>query len=95
MPLNSIDKVRRTTGAEYARSSRPAASGAQAADDKQRRDSVEISDAARRLSESGGADNLENVRNRVRSGFYARPEVTRQVAEKVAKDVEKKPDTDD
>lgn len=91
MPLSSVDKVRRQNAAstEYTRASRPAGGSAAApsADERQRTDSVEISDAARRLNESGAAANLDNVRGRIRNGFYNRPEVARHVAAKLAKDV--------
>lgn len=94
MPLSSVDKVRRqnAAGTEYSRASRPAKGtvGTPSADERQRADSVEISEAARRLNESGAATNLDNVRGRIRAGFYNRPEVARQVAAKLAKDVRNK-----
>ncbi len=93
MPISSVDKVRRQNAAstEYSRASRPAEgkTNAPSADERQRTDSVEISEAARRLNESGAAANLDKVRGRIRSGYYDRPEVARQVAAKLAKDVQK------
>ncbi|GAB1429849.1 hypothetical protein MASR2M18_06820 [Ignavibacteria bacterium] len=92
MPLSSVDKVRHSANAEYSRASRAAASNnTSVADERQRSDSVEISTAARKLSESGAsADNFEKIRGRIKSGFYDRPDVQRQIAVKVAKESAKK-----
>ncbi len=90
MPLSSINKVQRSASSEYTKNARSAnVSNTSNDEDRQRSDRIEISDAARRLQESDNdTDRLENVRKRINSGFYARPDITRQAATKLSKDVE-------
>lgn len=94
MPLSSVDKVRHSANTEYSRASRTATNNnTSVAEERQRSDSVEISAAARKLSESGSSsstDNFEKIRGRIKSGFYDRPDVQRQIAAKVAKEAAKK-----
>ena len=56
-----------------------------------RRDQVQISDEARALAEQGGVDRipvtearLAEIQARLDSGYYDRPDVVRQIAERIA-----------
>jgi hypothetical protein len=60
---------------------RPSADAVTAAPAEPRRDSVQISDAARRLA--GDAERLAEIRTRIQEGFYTTPEVLDVVAERM------------
>jgi len=50
-------------------------------------DSLEISQEARQLNESGESKNLQSVQNKIDQGFYNSPEVLRTVARKMSGDL--------
>lgn len=55
---------------------------------KRTEDKLEISSAARELSENSQAQNLDKIQSQIEQGFYSRPEVLRSVAQRIQKDLE-------
>ena len=68
-----------------------------------RSDSVELSEAARALANGGveatgkvegstlSPDRLRTISERINSGFYDRPEIQNQIADKIAQDIRANP----
>jgi hypothetical protein len=86
----TIDSIMSNTGsADMVKKGRAVAERSTVADGEAGHgDRVSVSGKAQALYSAGKLERLEMIRERVRQGYYLHPEITEQVIECVARDIE-------